>query len=68
MQYKEERELAASIEIMNDWLVMVRDEPERALAEQTRIRREFEAAFAEGLVCRSFRRDASCPEYLLYRD
>ena len=67
-KYKEERKPAASIEIMNDWLGIVRDEPKRALAEQTRIRGEFEAAFGKGLVCRGFRRDASHPAFLLYQD
>ena len=67
-QYREQREPAASIEIMNDWLGIVRDEPERALAEQTRIRREFEAAFGEGLVCRGFKRGAAHPAFLLYQE
>ena len=67
-QYEEPREPAASIEIMNDWPGIVRDEPERALAEQTRIRREFEAAFGEGLVGRGFRRSTSRPAFLLYQE
>jgi len=38
------------------------------LAEQTRIRREFEAAFGEGLVCRGFKRGAAHPAFLLYQE
>ena len=38
-----------------------------ALAEQLRIRREFQAAFARGLIGRGFQRDAAHPAYLLYK-
>lgn len=66
-RFVEEHEPAAAIVIMNDWFDLVRDEPQKALAEQHRIRTEFEAAFADGLVCRGFRRDETRPAFLLYR-
>ena len=66
--YIAEQEPAAMIGIMNDWFDLVRDEPERALAEQGRIRGEFEAAFSDRLVCRGFRRDERRPAFLLYRE
>ena len=56
------------VEIMSDWLGLVASDPAAALAEQLRIRGEFEAAFAAGLVGRAFRRDAERPAYLLYKD
>ena len=67
-RFVEEHEPAAAIVILNDWLDLVRDEPQKALAEQQRIRAEFEAAFANGLACRGFRRDAARPAFLLYQE
>ncbi len=55
------------IAIMNDWTELVARDPEAALAEQMRVRAEFEVAFADGLVGRSFRRDEVRPAYLLYK-
>ncbi|MEP6787343.1 MAG: GNAT family N-acetyltransferase [Acidobacteriota bacterium] len=66
--FLENREAAASIEIMNDWLALVEADPRAALAEQMRIRGEFQSAFAEGMVGRGFRRDDKRPAYLLYKD
>ena len=58
----------AEVEIMSDWIALVESDPAAALAEQLRIRGEFEAAFAAGLVGRAFRRDAERPAYLLYKE
>ena len=58
----------AEVEIMSDWIALVESDPAAAFAEQLRIRGEFEAAFAAGLVGRAFRRDAERPAYLLYKD
>jgi len=63
-----EREPAAAIEITNNWDALVKFDPQAALAEQLRIRSEFLAAFADGLIGRSFRRDDQHPAYLLYKD
>ncbi|MBX7055197.1 MAG: GNAT family N-acetyltransferase [Pyrinomonadaceae bacterium] len=60
-------EPAAEIQIVNDWSTLVEADPAAALELQLRVRRDFEAAFAEGMVGRSFRRDADLPAYLLYR-
>ncbi len=65
-KYVEPSEPAATIEIMKDWLGLVDSDPGRALAEQLRIREEFVAAFARGLIGRAFRRDDENPMYLLY--
>ena len=56
----------ATITIINDWLSLVDSDPASALAEQMRVRSEFETAFARGLIGRSFRRDDERPAYLLY--
>lgn len=58
----------AKIAIMADWLGLVESSPERALTEQTRIRREFEAAFRDGLAARGFERDDVRPAFLLFKD
>jgi predicted GNAT superfamily acetyltransferase len=56
----------ATIAIMNDWMGVVDSDPQAALAEQMRIRGEFQTAFAKGLMGRGFRRDNERPEFLLY--
>ena len=66
--YSERRTPAAEIVIPADWDLLVTSDPEAALAEQLRIREEFEAAFAAGLVGRGFKRDPSRPAYRLYGD
>ena len=67
-KFVEPGEPAATIEIMKDWLGLVDTDPERALAEQLRIRGEFLEAFAHGLIGRAFRRGDENPMYLLYSE
>jgi predicted GNAT superfamily acetyltransferase len=67
-RFIEGREPSATIQIMNDWLGLVGSDPSAAIAEQNRIRGEFEAAFGKGMVGRGFRRDDERPAFLLYRD
>ena len=57
---------AAEILIPPDWQALVASDARRARREQLRVRAEFEQAFASGLVCAGFRRDAERPRYLLY--
>lgn len=66
-KYVEPGEPDAEVELMGDWAGLVDSDPEAAFAEQLRIRREFETAFADGLVGRVFRRDDEHPAYLLYK-
>ena len=66
--FEENHKPAASIAIMNEWYALVKNEPERALAEQHRIRGEFTSAFADGLIAKAFRRDLQAPAFLLYRE
>lgn len=67
-KYVEPGEPATAIKIMNDWQNLVDSDPEPALAEQLRIRGEFDAAFGRGLIGRAFRRDDLSPMYLLYSE
>ncbi|MEQ1604914.1 MAG: GNAT family N-acetyltransferase [Pyrinomonadaceae bacterium] len=67
-KFTENRNPDAEVVIMNDWAGLVEADPAAALAEQLRIRGEFQAAFANGLAGRAFRRDAGRPAYLLYKD
>ncbi len=67
-KYIEEREPTATVQIMDDWQALVDNDPERAKAEQIRIRAEFQTAFGYGMICRGFYRDDERPAYLLYKD
>ena len=60
-------EPAALIVIPQDWSALVKSDAEGALAEQLRIRDEFQTAFRAGMVGRGFARDADRPYYVLYR-
>jgi predicted GNAT superfamily acetyltransferase len=57
---------AATIEIPKDWPTLMRQDASAARREQSRVRSEFEQAFAAGLVCSAFDRDPERPRYLLY--
>lgn len=57
---------AAEIFIPPDWSALVRRDADAARREQRRVREEFAEAFAAGLVCAGFVRDAERPRYLLY--
>lgn len=67
-RYVDQRTPDAEIEIVNDWSELVESDPAAGLELQLRVRGEFEAAFADGLIGRSFQRDAEHPKYLLYKD
>lgn len=67
-KYVEPREPSAEIEIINDWSSLVASDPAAGLDLQLRVRTEFEAAIAQGLTARGFRRDVEHPAYLLYKD
>ena len=55
-----------TIEIPNDWNALVKSNVKTAAAEQTRIKKEFQTAFADNLICRSFERSETAPGYLLF--
>jgi predicted GNAT superfamily acetyltransferase len=64
--FDEKADAAATIEISNDWNDLVKHNPEKAVAEQQRVKNEFQKAFAENFLCRGFHRDDEKPKYLLY--
>lgn len=66
--FTETSTVVRTVEIPNDWNNLVATNPEKAIAEQTRIKQKFQAAFAEGLICRGFQRSETNPKYLLFKD
>lgn len=66
--YVEPDQPVAMIEIVNDFPELVAEDPKAALAEQLRVRGEFNDAFSRGLVVRGFRRDHDRPAFLLFED
>ena len=64
--FHDDSEPAARISIPANWNEVVKKGAETALEEQLRIRKDFHAAFAKGLVGRGFLRDETSPCYLLY--
>ena len=67
-EFIETGEPARTIEIPNDWNLLLKTDAEFAKNEQTRVKNEFENAFAENLGCRGFVRDEEKPKYLLFED
>lgn len=63
----EEGKVVKTIEIPADWNLLVETNTRKAIEEQARIKKEFQTAFAENLVCRSFQRSETNPQYLLYK-
>ncbi len=55
------------IEVTPDWAALVARDSNSAIAEQKRLKAEFETAFERGLVGRGFKRDDETPAYLLYK-
>lgn len=55
-----------TVEVPGDWNKLVQTNPQKAAAEQERIKEELQAAFAEGLVVRGFERNSLPPKYLLF--
>ena len=65
-KFIETGDIKQTIEIPSNWNELVKTNPQQAIAEQNRVKKEFQAAFAKGLICRSFERDQQNPKYLLY--
>lgn len=59
---------AASVEIPSDWNRLKREDGLAARSELLRVRSEFQAHFAAGLVCAGFTRDGERPCYLFFSD
>jgi predicted GNAT superfamily acetyltransferase len=67
-EFDESRSPIRSIIVPADWYGLVAADASGALAEQIRIRTQFQSAFADGLVCRGFDRSESGPRFLLFED
>ena len=65
-KFIETGDIKQTIEIPSNWNELVKTNTQQAIAEQSRVKKEFQAAFAKGLICRSFERDQQNPKYLLY--
>ena len=57
---------AATVAIPAQWNLLVKQEPQRALEEQARVRGEFKEAFKLGLVCKGLERGEYHSRYLLF--
>ena len=57
---------AATLAIPAEWSKFLKQDPQRAIAEQTRVREEFKQAFAQKLVCAGFERGDEQSRYLLF--
>ena len=66
--FRETGEIVRKIEIPNDWNQLVVADTAKAVAEQERIKREFQTTFAEGLIVKGFERDEKSPKYLVFKD
>jgi len=67
-KYEETGEPARTIEIPNNWNELVVADTAKAIAEQERIKHEFQTAFADGLIAKRFERSETNPKYLLYKN
>lgn len=65
-KYCEAGEVVQRIELCFDWNELVKNDPQKAVAEQERLKKEFQAAFADGLICRGFERGVDVSAYLLF--
>lgn len=64
--FQETGEIVQTVEIPTDWNKLVVENTAEAIAEQTRIKHEFQAAFSKGLIAKGFERSDTNPKYLLY--
>jgi predicted GNAT superfamily acetyltransferase len=60
-------EPARRIAIPTDWSAIVKSDAQKARDMQSRVRSEFQNAFAEQLVCAAFERGNEQSHYLLFR-
>lgn len=66
--FAENEKPVKEIEIPDDWNDLVKANPRQAVAEQNRIKEEFQKAFADDLVVKKFVRSETNPKYLLFRN
>lgn len=59
-------EPAATVAIPAEWGALLKQDPQRAIDEQARVREEFKKAFDQQLICAGFERGAEESTYLLF--
>ncbi len=64
--FEEKREIVKTVEIPQDWNALLKTDVQTAKNEQDRIKREFQQAFSESLICGGFRRDENQPQYVFF--
>lgn len=57
---------AATVAVPTEWNTFIKQTPERARDEQTRVRTEFKNALLQGLVCAGFERGSEESRYLFF--
>ena len=67
VEHKIEAQPVKTIAIPAEWSALLKNDVKRARDEQTRVRTEFKAAFADQLVCAGFERGTEESRYLLYQ-
>ena len=67
LTYAIDAQPAKKIAIPTDWSALVKRDAQEARDMQTRVRSEFQSAFAEQFVCAGLERDKDESRYLLYR-
>ncbi|MEO6589746.1 MAG: hypothetical protein ABIP06_10620 [Pyrinomonadaceae bacterium] len=67
-KFIENLKVVKTIEIPNDWNRLVNTKPRKAVDEQARIKEEFQAAFAENMITKGFKRSETNPKYLLFAE
>ncbi len=67
-KFIEQGEVVQTIGIPNDWNALLKSSAKKAIDKQTRIKEEFQKAFADNLICRGFERDEEYAKYLLYKN
>jgi predicted GNAT superfamily acetyltransferase len=55
-----------SVLIPAQWNAVVQSDPQRAIADQARVREEFKKAFGQGLICAGFERGENVCRYLFF--
>lgn len=65
--FVEDREIVKTIDVIDDWNSLIENDLNGAINEQNRIRKEFQNAFSEGLICSGFDRSGETPKYLLFK-
>ena len=68
VKFEETSKIFQKIEIPNNWNKLVNSNPNKAIAEQKRLKEEFQAAFANGLIVKGFERSETHPKYLLFKE